>query len=69
MNRNAEHCPDPTPGAAWENICKDTRRKEAASLLQISILVPILRQIADWAGFEIIGRIPLREKSTGKEFR
>ena len=29
----------------------------------------ILRQIADWAGFEIIGRIPLREKSTGKEFR
>lgn len=38
-------------------------------MLQISILVPLLRQVADLAGFEILGRIPLRDKSTGKEWR
>lgn len=30
---------------------------------------PLLRQMADIAGFEIMGRIPLRDKATGKEYR
>lgn len=25
--------------------------------------------MAEWARFEIIGRIPLRDKATGKEYR
>lgn len=33
------------------------------------LAVPLLRQVAEWAGFEIIGRIPLRDKATGKEYR
>lgn len=69
MGRNAEHYADPTPCAAFRNIQKDERQKEAARLLQISLLVPLLRQVAEWAGFEIIGRIPLRDKATGKEYR
>ena len=69
MSRNAEHYADPTPCAALRSIQKDERQKEAAKLLQISLLVPLLRQVAEWAGFEIIGRIPLRDKATGKEYR
>ena len=69
MGRNAEHYADPTPAAAMKNIRKDERQKDAATLLQISILVPLLRQVADLAGFEILGRIPLRDKATGKEWR
>lgn len=57
MGRNAEHYADPTPAAAMKNIRKD------------GILVPLLRQVADLAGFEILGRIPLRDKNTGKEWR
>lgn len=30
---------------------------------------PLLRQMAGIAGFEIIGRIPLMDKATGKEYR
>ena len=67
MGRNAEHYADPTPTAA--NIRKEERQKDAATMLQISILVPLLRQVADLAGFEILGRIPLRDKVTGKEWR
>lgn len=69
MGRNAEHYVDPTPTAAMRNICRDEYQKESGRLLQISLLVPLLRQMADIAGFEIIGRIPLRDKATGKEYR
>ena len=67
--RNAEHYADPTPAAAMKNIRNEERQKDAATMLQISILVPLLRQVADIAGFEIMGRIPLRDKATGKEYR
>lgn len=69
MGRNAEHYVDPTPTAAMRNIIKDERQKEAVRLDRIGNLVPLLRQIADIAGFEIMGRIPLRDKATGKEYR
>ena len=69
LGRNAEHYADPTPTAALRNINKDERQKEAARLDKIGNLVPLLRQMADIAGFEIIGRIPLRDKATGKEYR
>ena len=69
MGRNAEHYSDPTPAAAMKNIRKDERQKDAATLLKISTIVPLLRQMADVAGFEILGRIPLRDKATGKEYR
>lgn len=50
MGRNAEHYADPTPTAAMKNIRKDECQKDAATMLQISILVPLLRQVADLAG-------------------
>lgn len=69
MGRNAEHYVDPTPTAAMRNINRDERQKEAARLERIGSLVPLLRQMADIAGFEIMGRIPLRDKGTGREYR
>lgn len=69
MDRNAEHYADPTQAAAMRNINKDERQKEAVRLDRIRNLVPLLRQVADLARFEILGRIPLRDKATGKEYR
>lgn len=69
MGRNSEHYSDPTPGTAWENMRREEKRLDAARLTVVSALVPILRQTAELAGFEIIGRIPLRDKETGKEYR
>ena len=69
MGRNAEHYADPTPAAAMRNVNKDEYQKEAARLDRIGDIVPLLRQMANIAGFEIIGRIPLRDKATGKEYR
>lgn len=69
MSRNAEGYPDPTPGAAWSNIQQEERAAESERLARIAEAVPALRQTAARYGFYIIGRIPLRDKRTGKEYR
>lgn len=69
MNRNGEGYPDPTAGAAWGNIRREERHQEAERLTVISNLIPVMKQTAELAGFEVIGRIALRDKATGKEYR
>ena len=69
MDRNAEGYPDPTAGEAYRNIVREEREADAERLAKISALVPILRATAELAGFDIIGRIPLRDWDTGKEYR
>lgn len=69
MDKNAEGYADPTAGGAWNNIREKERRKEAARMTVISNLIPILRQTAELAGFEVVGRITLRDKASGKEYR
>lgn len=64
-NRNAEHYADPTPAAAMKNICRD----EAERLRKISSMMATLKQAADLAGLEVVGRVVFRDKSTGKEYR
>lgn len=70
MHKNSEGYPDPTAGAAWSNICKEQRQQqEAERLALISRLIPIMKQMAELAGFEVVGRITLRDKKTGKEYK
>lgn len=70
MYKNAEGYSDPTPGEAMSNIRKEQRKQEAAERLAvISRLIPVMKQTAELAGFEVVGRITLKDKETGKEYR
>lgn len=69
MNKNSEGYSDPTPGAAWSNMRREERQQEAERLSAISNLIPVMKQTAELVGFEVIGRIALRDKATGKEYR
>lgn len=73
LDRNAEGYADPTPGEALRRIAREERAQayaeESDRLNRISNLVPLLRATAEGAGFDIIGRIPLRDRKTGKEYR
>lgn len=70
MYKNAEGNSDPTPGEAMSNIRREQRQQEAAERLAvISRLIPVMKQTAELAGFEVVGRITLKDKETGKEFR
>ena len=70
MYKNAEGYNDPTPGEAMSRIRKEQRQQEISERLAvISRLIPILKQTAELAGFEVVGRITLRDKETGKEYK
>lgn len=69
MDKNGEGYAAPTAGGAWNSIREKERRKEAARMAVISNLIPILKQTAELAGFEVVGRITLRDKASGKEYR
>lgn len=70
MYKNSEGYNDPTPGAAYANMCREERQQqEAERLAVIGRLIPVLKQTAELAGFEVLGRIALRDKETGREYR
>ena len=69
MYKNPEGYADPTVGEAMANISREERQREAERLAAIGDLMPIIRQTAALAGFEIAGRITFRDKATGKEYR
>lgn len=65
--KNTEGYADPTAGAAI--IQAEPRLKKKEYNPEVTALVNILKQIIDIAGYEIVGRVTLRDKDTGKEYR
>ncbi len=56
---------DPTAYEAISNVIKEEKELEK----RVRYLISVLRSIIDWAGFELIGRVKIRDKKTRKEFR
>lgn len=52
---------DPTAYQALKPIAEEEQR--------VTELVKVLRTIAKWAGFEIINRIELRDRKSGRTYR
>lgn len=69
MDKNGEGYADPTAGGAWNRIKEKERQKEAARMARLNNLIPVLKQVTELAGFEIVGRVTLKDKATGKEYR
>ncbi len=69
MYRNQEGYPDPTAGAVYSTLRREEKQQEADRLAAISALIPIMKGATALAGFEVVGRIILKDKATGKEYR
>ena len=65
--KNTEGYAAPTAGAAIIQAAQKPKKKEYNP--KVTALVNILKQIIDIAGYEIVGRVTLRDKDTGKEYR
>lgn len=65
MNKNGEGYYDPTAGKALERVRREEREREA----DISMLMTMIKQIISLAGFELVGRITIRDKVTGREYK
>jgi len=56
---------DPVAYEAIGNVIKEEKELDK----KVHNLISVLKFIIDWAGFELIGRIEIRDKKTRKEFR
>lgn len=57
LYKNSEGYNDPTVG------------EERRVLERISALIPIMKKTAELVGFEVVGRIILMDKETGKKYK
>jgi hypothetical protein len=62
---NSSGCKDLTAYHAIGNVIKEEKELDK----RVHNLINVLKFIIDWAGFELIGRIEIRDKKTRKEFR
>lgn len=62
---NQSGCADPTAYHAIGNVIKEEKELDK----RVHNLISVLKLIIDWAGFELISRIEIRDKKTRKEFR
>lgn len=65
--KNNEGYQDPTAGVAINEVQREDKRKEHNKT--VTTLITMLKQIISLAGFELVGRIVLRDKETGREYR
>lgn len=64
--KNCEGYSDPTAGVAMAAV----KREEVQELTDKNHkLIQVIRNVVDLAGFEIIGRITLKHKRSGKVFK
>lgn len=67
--RNQEGYPDPTAHAALNNIMRDYAVRQEAADNRCSCLIRILKNIIDFAGFDLIARIEVRDRETGRVYK
>lgn len=61
VHKNGEGYPDHTAGDAIQAAVKPPE--------QVVTAIRRMKTIADWHGFEVVGRIWLRDQKTGREYR
>ena len=65
IKKNCEGYADPTAHAAMRNIIQEEYEQQR----RVSDLVGVLKYIIDKAGYDLLARIELRDRKTGKEYR
>lgn len=69
MNKNAEGYSDPTAEEVCRNISREERLQTAERLAALNGMITILKETAKLGGFEVVGRITLKDKKTGKVYK
>lgn len=65
LRRNKEGYKDPTAYAAMSKILGEENEQQR----KVSELIGVLKHIIDEAGFDLLERIKIRDRKTGREYR
>ena len=63
--KNCEGYADPTAHAAIRNIIQEENEQQR----RVTALIGVLKYIIDAAGFDLIARIELKDRKSGREYR
>lgn len=66
--KNGEGYYDPTPGKAIDKIDKKTKRRSKARDKVVTDVIDSIKSILNVFDLELIERVKLRDKKTGKEY-
>lgn len=67
--RNAEGYADPTTHGALNNVMREHCEKQEAADARCNQLIRVLKGAIDLAGFDLIARIEVRDRETGRNYR
>jgi co-chaperonin GroES (HSP10) len=67
--RNKEGYPDSTAVTAIGNVFHEQKEKVDRKNGDRILLINMIKQIVHFAGYEVVGRIQLKDRTTGKEYR
>lgn len=65
FRKNSSGYSDPTAYQGTRNII----REEDAQQKRVATLIGVLKYIIDAAGFDLVARIEIRDRKTGREYR
>lgn len=65
LRKNAEGYSDPTACAAMSKIIREENERQR----RVTALISELKHIIDAAGFDLIARIEIRDRKSGREYR
>ena len=65
MNKNSEGYSDPTAYKAVTKVMQEERERQR----RVGLLISVIRNIVDLAGFDLTSRITLKDRKTGREYR
>lgn len=66
---NNSGCPDPTAYAAINNIRKEEKIQNQSVDDKAHKVISTMKNILDLSGFELVGRIEIRHKKSGKIYK
>ena len=65
LHKNSEGYSDPTAYNAMTKVMREERER----LRRVSLAINIMKNVADLAGFDLLNRITLKDRKTGREYR
>ena len=65
LHKNSEGYNDPTAYSAMTKVMREERERQR----RVSIVINIVKNVADLAGFDLVSRISLKDRKTGREYR
>lgn len=68
-NRNAEGYADPTAHDALVGVMRDYYEKQEAIDARCNLLIKVLKNTINLAGFELVARIEVRDRESGRVYR